>query len=125
MMSFLVTFLYLAELASSARVIIGVCFSLLIVVGVMSFLNYYMNEYNDEGKKDFLKVINFIKKPFLASVIVFVLLPSPTYFYTVAGAITVEKGTTAFFETSEGKKIRDLINQKLDESLAKIKKVDK
>ena len=84
-----------------------------------------MNEYNDDGKKSFLGIVGVLKKPLIAGTIVFVLLPAPTYFYTVAGAITVEKGTTAFFETSEGKKIRDFINLKLDESLAKIKKSDK
>ena len=84
-----------------------------------------MNEYNDDGKKSFLGIVRVLKKPLIAGTIVFVLLPSPMYFYTVAGAITVENGASAFFETSEGKKIRDLINQKLDESLAKIKKVDK
>ena len=80
---------------------------------------------DDNGKKTFLGVVGTLKKPLIAGTIVFVLLPSPTYFYTVAGAITVEKGTTAFFETPEGRKIRNLINQKLDKSLAKIKKSDK
>ena len=80
---------------------------------------------DDNGKKTFLGVVGALKKPLIAGTIVFVLLPSPTYFYTVAGAITAEKGVTAFLETTEGKKVRDLINQKLDESLAKIKKLDK
>ena len=124
-MSFLVVFLYLADLADNARAIIGFCLVFSLMVLILAFLNYFMNEYNDDGKKSFLGIVGVLKKPVIIGTIVFVLLPSPTYFYTVAGAITVEKGTTAFFETSEGKKIRDLINQKLDESLAKIKKVDK
>ena len=124
-MSFLVVFLYLAELASSARMILGFCLVFCLMVLVLSFLNYFMNEYNDDGKKSFLGIVGVLKKPLIAGTIVFVLLPAPSYFYTVAGAITVEKGTTAFFETSEGKKIRDFINLKLDESLAKIKKSDK